>query len=152
MKDFQHKKIEFIFYNKLNVNRLDDYQTRERCKLWNFSQICSKIKEVIEKEGVEEASMEGISYGSVGSAALADLGGLNFMIRYLLYTMNIPLTIFSPTQIKSFATGSGAADKDTMIYTWKKCDPEMQDVTSVKIDDVADSYFIAHMIETCPLR
>ena len=91
--------------------------------------------------------MEGISYGSRGSSALADLAGLNFAIRMFLLIEDVPFNILAPTSVKKFAVGNGAAEKDVIIASWKKVDRNISEVTEIKLDDLADSYFIAHFTE-----
>ena len=66
--------------------------------------------------------MEGVSYGSRGSAALVDLAGLNFAIRMTILKEDIPFNILAPTSVKKFAVGDGGAEKDVMIASWKKLD------------------------------
>ena len=87
--------------------------------------------------------MEGVSYGSRGSAALVDLAGLNFAIRMTLSGKNIQYNILAPTSIKKFAVGNGSAEKDVMIASWKKLDKNISNISDIKVDDLADSYFIA---------
>jgi hypothetical protein len=88
--------------------------------------------------------MEGVSYGSVGSAALVDLSFLNASIRMVLKENGVKFDIVSPTSLKKFACANGQADKDVMVDAWKRLDENVRDVTGIKIDDLADSYFLAH--------
>ena len=88
--------------------------------------------------------MEGVSYGSIGSAALVDLCFLNSAIRMVLKKQNIDFQIVSPTSLKKFACANGQADKDVMIDAWKRLDPNIKDIKDIKVDDLADSYFLAH--------
>jgi hypothetical protein len=91
--------------------------------------------------------MEGVSYGSVGSAALVDLSFLNASIRMTLHHLDIPFTIVSPTSLKKFACANGQADKNLMIDAWKRMDKNISNITEIKIDDLADSYFLARYKE-----
>ena len=52
--------------------------------------------------------------------------------------------IVSPTQNKKFATGNGSADKDLMVFSWKKIEKCISDITEIKIDDLADAYFLSN--------
>jgi hypothetical protein len=88
--------------------------------------------------------MEGVSYGSVGSAALVDLAFLNASIRMVLKMKGIKFEIVSPTSLKKFACSNGQAEKDVIIDAWKRLDRNVSDVKDIKIDDLADSYFLAH--------
>jgi hypothetical protein len=87
--------------------------------------------------------MEGVSYGSIGSAALVDLCFLNSAIRMTLKKMGVKFTIVSPTSLKKFACSNGQADKNVMIDAWKRLDKNISNITNIKIDDLADSYFLS---------
>ena len=52
--------------------------------------------------------------------------------------------IVSPTSVKKFAVANGQAEKDIMIDAWKRLDKNISDVKDIKIDDLADAYFLAH--------
>lgn len=144
MKKFSHERFQYLYYDKVTPDKDERYEVKEWAKVVNIARICEAIRQVIETQGVTSCVMEGVSYGSTGSAALADLAGLNFSIRQTIYNSNIRCKIVSPNQVKQFATGKGNAPKETMIDTWIHCDPAFNNV-KVKIDDVADSYFMAHM-------
>jgi Holliday junction resolvasome RuvABC endonuclease subunit len=88
--------------------------------------------------------MEGVSYGSLGSAALVDLAGLNFAIRNVLIANKIDFTIVTPGQNKKFATGLGNAEKDLMIHSWLMIEKHLKDIKDIKIDDLADAYFLSN--------
>ena len=87
--------------------------------------------------------MEGISYGSAGSASLVDLAGLNYCIRMTAIRRGIPFHIVSPMSLKKEATGNGGADKDEMVWAWKQCDSNISKITEIKIDDLADAFFLS---------
>ena len=89
----------------------------------------------------------GIVEDLVGSAALADLAGLNFAIRNMILKEEVQFNIIAPTSVKKFAVGNGGAEKDVMIASWKKLDNNIANISEVKVDDLADSYFIAHFAE-----
>lgn len=144
MRKFSHPRLKYLQYEKITPDKDSSYEIKEWAKVINFNRICKLIQEVIDNHNITSCVMEGISYGSVGSAALADLAGLNFSIRKAIYDRDIRCKIVSPNSVKSFATGRGNAPKETMIDTWMHCDPAFNDV-KVKVDDVADSYFMAHM-------
>lgn len=144
MRDFKHEYIHIFDYGKRETNK-GEYHDKEYNKSQNIRDICDYIKDIIRWHKPELVQMEGISYGSCGSAALADLAGLNFAIRMtLLDELNLNFNILAPTSIKKFAVGNGAAEKDVMIASWKKVDTNIKDVKDIKVDDLADSFFIAH--------
>ena len=91
-----------------------------------------------------ECYIEGVSYGSIGSAALVDLVGLNFVVRTKLIENNYKFTIVSPTENKRDAVGNGQATKDLMVYSFLQLHPQFSDFNKVtKIDDIADAYFLS---------
>jgi Holliday junction resolvasome RuvABC endonuclease subunit len=143
MINFKNDNIYISPYNKLETKGLD-YEQKEEVKVKNMFQICNILEQLIKYYNVDYVCMEGISYGSVGSAALVDLSGLNFTIRYMLKSNNIPFYIVSPTSLKKFAVANGAADKELMIYAWQNAEPSLKDVKDIKIDDLADAYFLSN--------
>ena len=149
-KEFKHKHLKYILYEKEQPNKADEYREKERKKSANISSIVEQIEIIVQKfnkKGDLVCVIEGISYGSSSSSALADLAGLNHAVRYMLWSNNIPFKIVAPTENKKFAVGNGQADKDVMVAAWKKCQPEMAKIEDLKIDDVADAYFLSHFLE-----
>lgn len=143
MESFQHDHIDILNYHKLETNK-GEYQDKEFNKSTNIHRICSLIEYILDVFNPDLVQMEGVSYGSVGSAALVDLAGLNFAIRMVLMKRNLEFNILAPTSVKKFAVGNGSAEKDVLIASWKKLDRHITDITDIKVDDLADSYFIAH--------
>jgi len=167
MKSFKHNRIHLIEYGKIPITNLI-YSDKEYAKSENIYMIIGAIGEILDRyidtnskrhkkisigdsDMSDEMSagdsdvvvnMEGISYGSTGSAALADLAGLNFAIRMLLLSRNISFKIVSPISLKLFATNNAGASKEEMSWAWKLLDPEVRDVDKIKIDDLADAYFL----------
>ena len=154
MNAFVNDYIHYLPYTKEDTNKkLNEYATVEFNKAHNIYNICERIKDIIKctiewecgdiTQGLQ-VYMEGVSYGSLGSAALVDLSGLNFAIRNVLIDLHIPFTIVSPSQNKKFATGNGSADKELMIFSWLKIEKHLQEITDIKIDDLADAYFLSN--------
>lgn len=161
MKKFKHDRIMYVPYDKQDTNKKENsYAVVESNKANNINKICTGIRDIIyvllggvstdtNKPLIQEKSelhvnMEGVSYGSVGSAALVDLSGLNFAIRNMLIELGISFTIVSPSQNKKFATGNGAADKELMVYSWLMVEKDLKNITDIKIDDLADAYFLSN--------
>lgn len=147
MKEFKHPYISYFPYDKLEAKD-GNYSDKENKKFSNIISICSKISYLLgllkfPPGNKVSVHMEGVSYGSVGSAALVDLSFLNAAIRMTLHHLDIPFTIVSPTSLKKFACANGQADKYLMIDAWKRMDKNISDITEVKIDDLADSYFLS---------
>jgi len=145
MKEFKNEFIHYLPYEKADTNKKEnEYAQVEFNKAHNVHSICERIKKIIEQYKDCEVFMEGISYGSTGSAALADLAGLNFAIRNILIDNGLKFTIVSPGQNKKFATGNGSAEKDLMIFSWLKIENHLKQITEIKIDDLADAYFLSN--------
>lgn len=147
MRNFSNDYVHIIEYNKLESNK-GDYPLKEYNKACNIYNICMIIRDILQVHEPDLVQMEGVSYGSVGSAALVDLAGLNFAIRMILFKGDTQFNILAPTAIKKFAVGNGAAEKDVMIASWKKLDKNITNITDIKLDDLADSFFIAHYSES----
>jgi Holliday junction resolvasome RuvABC endonuclease subunit len=47
-------------------------------------------------------------------------------------------------QNKKFATGIGNADKEHMIFSWLMIEKHLKDIKEIKIDDLADAYFLSN--------
>ena len=144
--NFSHDYIHIQPYLKFDTKD-KEYSDKEGAKTLNIVSICQNLKDIIRGVSIiddVEVVMEGVSYGSVGSAALVDLAGLNFAIRYMLISNNIPFKIVSPTSVKKFAVANGGAEKDIIIDAWKRLDKNISNIKDIKVDDLADSYFLAH--------
>lgn len=139
---------EYCLYQKENVKDTNNAHERELAKAHNLSTIADTIYNIIEellqqfrKTGTVDSvtiCMEGISYGSIHSAAVMDLAGLNYLIRDRLHHHTVvgTLLITPPAEVKRFYTGSGNANKQLMISTFKGSFP---DFDLPKLDDIADS-------------
>ena len=145
LREFSHEKITIEIYDKKDVSKAIDYSSKESVKSYNIYSIAKCIERVIKKEKPDLCVIEGVSYRSSG--AVADLAGLNYMVRYILEENHIAFKILSPMQNKKLATGNGGADKDLMIDAWKRLDKDIYDIESIKIDDLADAFFLAHSID-----
>ena len=139
---------EYCLYQKENVKDTNNAHERELAKAHNLSTIADTIYNIIEellqqlrKTGTIDSvtiCMEGISYGSIHSAAVMDLAGLNQLIRDRLHHHTVvgTLLVTPPAEVKRFYTGSGNANKQLMISTFKGSFP---DFDLPKLDDIADS-------------
>ena len=139
---------EYCLYQKENVKDTNNAHERELAKANNLSTIADTIYNIIQDvlwqlkkiDSVNSITicMEGISYGSIHSAAVMDLAGLNYLIRDRLHHHTVvgTLLVTPPAEIKRFYTGSGNANKQLMISTFKGSFP---DFDLPKLDDIADS-------------
>ena len=143
MESFQHDQVVILNYDKTETKK-GEYQDNESNKSYNIYRICSFIDHILTVFKPDLVQMEGVSYGSVGSAALVDLAGLNFAIRMTLIQKDVKFNVIAPTSVKKFAVGNGSAEKDVLIESWKKLDRNISTISDIKVDDLADSYFIAH--------
>lgn len=142
------KIFEYCLYQKENVKDTNNAHERELAKAHNLSTIADTIYNIIEEllqqfrktSTIDSVTicMEGISYGSIHSAAVMDLAGLNYLIRDRLHHHTVvgTLLVTPPAEVKRFYTGSGNANKQLMISTFKGSFP---DFDLPKIDDVCDS-------------
>ena len=143
---------EYCLYQKENVKDTNNAHERELAKAHNLSTIADTIYNIIEellqqfrKTGTVDSvtiCMEGISYGSIHSAAVMDLAGLNYLIRDRLHHHTVvgTLLVTPPAEVKRFYTGSGNANKQLMISTFKGSFP---DFDLPKLDDICDSEAMA---------
>lgn len=141
MKEFNHPNIYIIEYTKSPTKDLD-YIGKEQSKTNNIYNICIEIGNILDIYKPSKVIMEGVAYSSNGS--VIDLAGLNYAIRMICRSRNIPIEIISPTTVKKFAVANGQAEKDIMINAWKRLDSNISDINNIKIDDLADAYFLAH--------
>ena len=143
---------EYCLYQKENVKDTNNAHERELAKAHNLSTIADTIYNIIEEflqkfrktSTIDSVTicMEGISYGSIHSAAVMDLAGLNYLIRDRLHHHTVvgTLLVTPPAEIKRFYTGSGNANKLLMISTFKGSFP---DFDLPKLDDICDSEAMA---------
>ena len=139
---------EYCLYQKENVKDTNNAHDRELAKAHNLSTIADTIYNIIQEvleqlkksDSVDSITicMEGISYGSIHSAAVMDLAGLNYLIRDRLHHHTVvgTLLVTPPPEIKRFYTGSGNANKQLMISTFKGSFPDFE---LPKLVDIADS-------------
>lgn len=142
MKAVNHPRLHYVEYTKVVPGKEANYTQRELAKTGNIYRISYEIKKIIDQWKPKRVVMEGIAYGQAHSAALVDLAGLSFIIRTHILSTSTELIIVSPSELKRWATGNGAAEKGQMIYAWEALDKIGKDL-DVKLDDLADSYFMA---------
>ena len=82
MREFQHGSVHILPYEKQDTKGLE-YSSKESTKFNNIYSIVNKISLILDLFHPDEVIMEGVSYGSLGSAALVDLCFLNSAIRML---------------------------------------------------------------------
>lgn len=136
--------INYVLYDKKSVNDQPNYIEKEDAKTMNIYNITRAIEAVLFEENKLEkgttVKIEGVAFG--GSGDVVGLSGLNYQVRYMLLSHNIHPIIVSPTENKKRAVGTGGADKDVMIDAFIRCS-QFNNTLGVKIDDIADAYFLA---------
>lgn len=153
----RHEDIfQYCEYIKENVRDTKNAYERELAKSHNLSSVADTIYNIIDcilsnmkKENHIDnitVCLEGISYGSIRSAAVMDLAGLNYLIRDRIHHHTVvgTLLICPPGEIKKNFTGQGNATKDMMVATFRGSFP---DLDLPKIDDVCDSYAMSLFAE-----
>ncbi len=151
-KKVENRSSEYIILNKWDrcETSIKDTIEKERVKSYNIYNISNKIISSIDEcicgrwDLIDGVRIEGISFGSSNTTSIIELSGLNFIIRYKMIEKNVPISIIPPTQLKKFAVGNGAAVKDDMIEAFCRLFPYMRDEhkAGIKIDDIADAYFL----------
>lgn len=97
-----------INYNVVSTLKVDgDYFSRAK-------QASEDIASYVESLGVDlEVGIEGLAF-SLRGHTLQNLAGLQFMIINAIRESGKNVTVFTPSTVKKFATGSGKAKKDDM--------------------------------------
>lgn len=135
--------VTLIPYEKQSTDKKAEYHIKEWTKTTNIFNIVDHMETIIKLWKPDVVTIEGVSFGSSG--AVLDLCGLNYAVRMMLLRCNVNnIYIVSPTQNKKFATANGSAEKDVMISAWHKSDKTSEQIPGcIKVDDIADAYFLA---------
>ena len=148
---------DYILYNKLEKSDSKNNNEFEFFKLMNIVSITDIILDLIDhsyESSLDKIyiAMEGISYSSSQTKSLIDLSGLSYVLRYRINNFFKShqdqcggLYIFTPGEIKKFATGNGNANKDMMVNLFKNLKNDLKVLP--KIDDIADSFWICAYIQ-----
>jgi Holliday junction resolvasome RuvABC endonuclease subunit len=103
------------------------------------------LMEVLKKYPPEFAALEGYSVNSVNRPF--DLGEIGGIVRLCFWDVKAPFIVVTPTQLKKFVTGSGAADKaKVMEWVSKKWS------VSFDQDDQADAFGLAQVARVYKTR
>lgn len=135
-----YSNLNYVLYTK-DVTKHEEYWEKERAKLYNMTNLVNKVTQIIDSfEGIKIIAIEGIAFGSK-SNNLADLSGLNWLLRNALKEHNI--YVYSPSSVKKFFTGNGNANKQLMVDVFLGIHPEF--ALLPKVDDLSDSYALMRM-------
>lgn len=102
--------------------------------------------------GCDAVGIEGYAYSAQGRVFhIAENTGV---LKYKMYQLGLPVTVFTPSEIKKYATGKGNADKPMMYESFLEetsmpikqmiC-PEKKDIGN-PVSDIVDSYFICKFL------
>lgn len=102
--------------------------------------------------GVDQVGLEGYAYGAKGKVFhIAENTGI---LKYKLFEAGIPVEIFTPSNVKKFATGKGNATKEDMHLTFKKETKKdiLQTITPTRstvvspVSDIVDSFYVCKLL------
>lgn len=98
--------------------------------------ICKQI--AIHTGQADLVIVEGPAFGAKGSA-VHQLAGIWWMVTHQLWQARVPFAVVGPQQLKKYATGKAAADKDAMVLaTARRFDTFDGD------NNAADALWLAH--------
>ena len=147
----RYDNFNYILYDKIPIGAKTASIENEYAKTTSFISLIDRLIKLVSLEWQNAAVpntyvvIEGISYGStIKTSSVFDLAGLNYMIRTAMMKFSSNLIIAPPSHVKKFATGSGNANKELMIETFKSIHPEF-DIP--KIDDIADAFFMSRLAQ-----
>jgi hypothetical protein len=163
-----------VVYDKRSQSVNNSSSENEVIKTINLINIVDEIKKILKlyikkikfDNSFDEircfVTIEANAYGTGGrTVALIELAGLNYLIRNAIFELSqknnftiykkqkinvsFELIVEPPTVIKKFATTRGDADKELMLFCFKLKNEELFNaLEGFKLDDVADSYFMAY--------
>lgn len=169
-----HSDFNAVVYDKHVRTSNNSSSGNEVLKTINLINIVEEIKKILKLyikkikfndsfDGVRcFVTIEANAYSAGGrTVSLIELAGLNYLIRnavielsqkndFIIYkkqkiNVSFNLIVEPPTVIKKFATTRGDADKDLMLLCFKlKNEGVSNGLEGFKLDDVADSYFMAY--------
>lgn len=114
---------------------------KELAKTHNVISAAALIKHIIKTEHPDVVVLEAVAFAANGT--IDQLAGLNYIIRQDTLEAECKLVVVSPSVIKKNAIGNGAAGKEDMIRAWFVVQPQFAVLSSQKVDDLADAYFMA---------
>lgn len=127
----------------IRIDTFPDYRSQEE----RFRNICNWASSVLIAHGVDEACIEGYSFGA--SAGLVfNIAENASLIKQFMDMRGIPFTTPTPSQVKKNHTGKGNSKKDVMVEKFHEIFPvKMHELLNIKemakpIDDLVDSYAV----------
>lgn len=154
---FSYDKCTFYFLTDIKKYTEKTYGNifGERFIDWNqdmerYESIADWALEIV--MGCEAVGLEGYAYSAQGRVFnIAENTGV---LKYKMYQLGIPITVFTPSEVKKYASGKGNADKTLMYSSFVKetgkdikkliC-PDKKDIGN-PVSDIVDSYYICKLM------
>lgn len=115
-------------------------------ELQRLRDIVAEVKFLLDKYKPAAVVMEGIAFMARNTTSLAQLCGLNYMIRDVCYD-GYPTYIVTPTGLKKFITGKGNCAKELMLLeTYKRYN------VSFSNNNSCDAYGLARVGEAIIIK
>lgn len=108
----------------------------------NITAIVRELLGLLDMHKPNRVVIEAPAFGASGR--VADLAGLNHIIRYECYRRGIDFYPLPPTAVKMQTVGNGQATKEMMVDTWLMIEPAAAPLRSCKCDDLADAWALCH--------
>jgi len=100
--------------------------------------IVKRVMAFVDEHNPEVVVLEGIAFMSRNTTSLAQLAGLNYMMRDSLVDRGIDFLVVAPTSLKKYVTGAGNSSKDIMMLeTYKRFGVSILD------NNICDAYGLA---------
>lgn len=138
------KKKLFGCYDNINISTFPEYNTQEE----RFRNICNWASNILKHHGVQEACIEGYSFGA-SSGLVFNIAENTCLIKQYMDINHIPFTTPTPSQVKKNFTGKGNAKKDAMVDKFHELFPaiKLHEMLKIKemakpIDDIVDSHAV----------
>ncbi len=92
-------------------------------------------------------AIEGIAFMARNTTAMAQLCGLNYMLRVVLRIKELKFVVVAPSSLKKFITGHGNAQKDNiMLSVFQRYGETLTD------NNIADAYGLSRVAEACTMN
>jgi Holliday junction resolvasome RuvABC endonuclease subunit len=142
--NFTDKKKIAGIYDNIVIRTFPEYSSQEE----RFRNICDWGKDILTAYRVEEACIEGYSFGA-SSGLVFQIAENASLIKQYMDLANIKFTSPPPSQVKKNFTGKGNAKKDAMVDVFHSKFPDilLHEILKVKpmakpIDDLCDAFAV----------
>lgn len=111
------KNLNSEFMENMVTVTQDIKDTKTGSSIARFEKIANYFVRALNEHGVKRVFLEGYSLGSKGK--VFSIAENTAVLKYILWKLNIEVTIFAPTTIKKYATDKGNANKDLMKESYE---------------------------------